>query len=109
MLKQKIGFIGLDHMGKPMPIRLRTAGYDVTVFDMSEAVVQSFVNQCSACDCSSWEVADEVETVITSLLTPPIVREAALGAEGNAGAINGTLAIMVSCPNDVFQAYKSKA
>jgi 3-hydroxyisobutyrate dehydrogenase-like beta-hydroxyacid dehydrogenase len=30
----KIGFIGLGKMGNPMAIRLLTAGYEVTAFDV---------------------------------------------------------------------------
>ena len=31
---EKIGFIGLGIMGRPMALNLRKAGYDMTVFDV---------------------------------------------------------------------------
>ena len=39
-LKPSIGFIGMGHMGGHMTQRLLDAGYQVTVFDRTEAKVQ---------------------------------------------------------------------
>ena len=42
-MAERIGFVGLGIMGKPMAKNLVTAGYDVTVYNRSSASVDELV------------------------------------------------------------------
>ena len=42
---ERIGFIGLGIMGRPMAANLLAAGYPLTVFDFNAASVQALVGQ----------------------------------------------------------------
>lgn len=145
-MTQKIGFIGLGRMGGPMAGRLIEAGYDLTVLDVSEEAMKRLEAKGAKRASSPRAMADAVDIVLTSLPTPQIVQETALGedgikagsraailldvsttgpstakaaAEGLAeagkqwvdcpvsggikGATEGTLALMVSCPNATYE------
>ena len=77
-----VGFIGLGNMGGPMAGRLLDAGYALTVFDTREAVMRPFLARGAQAAASPAAVASAVETVLTSLPTPDVVRQVALGADG---------------------------
>jgi 3-hydroxyisobutyrate dehydrogenase-like beta-hydroxyacid dehydrogenase len=140
-----IGFIGLGNMGEHMAGRLLDAGHQLTVFDIRDDAMAALVERGATAAASPALVASLVETVITSLPTPDIVKDVALGADGVisagpgskiktlvdlstigsrvareiaaelaarditfvdspvsggvAGARNGTLAVMVACPD----------
>lgn len=136
-------------MGSRMVRRLIQAGYQVTVYDTTEAAVAPLVELGAVRADSPAAVASAAEIVFASVPTPPIVLAVALGlkgivegsrvkifidvsttgatvakavAEGLAlkgiiavdapvsggisGAEKGTLAVMVSCPEDVFATLK---
>ena len=145
MSQQNVGFIGVGRMGGPMARRLLEAGFGVTVYDTSEAVLAGLEKLGARRAESPAAVASAAEIVIGSLPTPPIVQAVALGpkgviegsqvkifidvsttgsvyakriAEGLAkkgivqvdapvsggvkGAENGTLAVMVSCSDEIY-------
>ncbi len=149
MAKQNLGFVGTGRMGSRMVRRLIQAGYEVTIYDTSEAAVAPLVEIGAKRAASPAAVASAAEIVFASVPTPPIVQAIALGpngiiegsrvkifidvsttgatveklvAEGLAakgivavdapvsggitGAEKGTLAVMVSCPEDVFATLK---
>ncbi|WP_026987245.1 NAD(P)-dependent oxidoreductase [Fodinicurvata fenggangensis] len=146
MSQNAIGFIGLGRMGGPMSTRLLKAGYQVVVHDVSQQAIDRLVGEGAESAGSPREVAERSDIVLTSLPTPPIVEETALGKDGIvkgeraqilidvsttgpstatrvaeglatagkqwvdspvsggvAGATNGTLAVMVSCPQATFE------
>jgi 3-hydroxyisobutyrate dehydrogenase-like beta-hydroxyacid dehydrogenase len=78
----RIGFIGLGQMGGPMSKRLVDAGHDLCVFDTSPAAVKALTDQGATAASSPREVADRAGIVFTSLPTPPVVRQVALGEGG---------------------------
>jgi 3-hydroxyisobutyrate dehydrogenase-like beta-hydroxyacid dehydrogenase len=145
MPERSVGFIGVGRMGGRLARRLIDAGYDLTIFDTSEAAVQSFVKLGARSANSPAAVASACEIVITCLPTPPVVHAVALGPNGiaegarvkifmdmsttgatyakrvaeglaakgiiavdapvsggTAGAEKGTLAVMVSCAEEVL-------
>lgn len=149
MLKPGIGFVGVGRMGSRMACRLIPAGYDLTIYDTSDAAVQALVAIGARGADSAAAVASAAEIVLVSLPTPPVVEAVALGpkgiAEGSrvevfidlsttgptvakrvagglavkgittvdspvsggmAGAEKGTVAVMASCPDDVFAKIK---
>jgi 3-hydroxyisobutyrate dehydrogenase-like beta-hydroxyacid dehydrogenase len=81
-MAERLGFVGVGRMGGPMARRLIAAGYDVTVYDRSEAALRPLVEAGAKAARSVAEVASAADTVLVSLPTPDIVREVALGPEG---------------------------
>jgi 3-hydroxyisobutyrate dehydrogenase-like beta-hydroxyacid dehydrogenase len=146
MAAQRLGFVGIGKMGAPMSGRLLDAGYELTVFDISDAAVAPLVARGARRAATPREVADDAQIVIASLPTPDIVEKVALGPDGIAegkrakilldvsttgpaaakriaaglakkglvwaespvsggirGATQGTLALMVACPQATFE------
>jgi len=79
---QKMGFIGLGVMGKPMSNQLLSAGYTVTVFDISPEPVEELVKAGARRASSAREVAESSEAVITMLPGDGEVKDVVLGREG---------------------------
>jgi 3-hydroxyisobutyrate dehydrogenase-like beta-hydroxyacid dehydrogenase len=80
--KESIGFIGVGRMGGRMANRLLNAGYDLTIFDSSEAIMKPLIDRGAHSVASVAEVASACELVFVSLPTPPIVEAVALGPGG---------------------------
>jgi 3-hydroxyisobutyrate dehydrogenase-like beta-hydroxyacid dehydrogenase len=87
MSEKSVGFIGVGKMGGRLARRLVDAGYALTIFDTSEAVVRSFEESGARGAASAAAVASECEIVITCLPTPQIVHKVAIG---QGGVIEGT-------------------
>jgi 2-hydroxy-3-oxopropionate reductase len=93
----KIGFIGLGIMGKPMALNLLKAGYELTVYDTVPERMEELVKAGARRGSSSKDVATRSEVVITMLPNSPHVREAVLGPNGVLdGAKPGTILVDMS-------------
>ena len=146
MAKPTIGFIGTGRMGGPMAGRLLDAGYSLSVYDTQVEATKPLVARGARLAHSPAEVASASDIVMTSLPTPDIVKNVALGPNGISsgnrarividlstsgpgaakliaqefaprnmtlvdapvsggikGAVNGTLAVMVSCPKATYE------
>ncbi len=68
----KIGFIGLGNVGAKLAGSLLRHGFDLTVRDLDEAQVQSFVDRGAASAASPREMAEEVDLIITCLPSPAV-------------------------------------
>ncbi|MGI5218857.1 NAD(P)-dependent oxidoreductase [Nocardia sp. CA-290969] len=77
-----IGLIGLGNMGFPMAARLRETGHRLVVFDARAESIDRAVTLGAVAASSPADVADRVETVLTSLPTPQASLEVATGGEG---------------------------
>ncbi|WP_339853743.1 NAD(P)-dependent oxidoreductase [uncultured Nisaea sp.] len=101
MTDKKLGFVGLGRMGGPMSERLINAGYELTVYDPSEAALNAVVAHGGRKAGSPREVADAAPIVLTSLPTPDVVELVALGPDGLAGgaAIEIMLDLSTTGPN----------
>jgi 2-hydroxy-3-oxopropionate reductase len=94
---ERVGFIGLGIMGKPMAANLLAAGYPLTVFDFNETPVAELVAQGASAATSASAVATVSDVVITMLPDSPHVEAAVLGAGGVADGIReGALLIDMS-------------
>src|ERR1035441_7034684 len=82
MTKQGIGFVGVGRMGGRMARRLINDGYQLTVYDTSEAAVAPLVELGAKRADSPAAVASEAQIVFASVPTPPIVEAIALGPKG---------------------------
>lgn len=81
-MDQRIGFIGLGIMGKPMARNLRKAGYALTVYNRSRAAVEALVAEGASSASSSQEVAEHADVVITMVTDTPDVHQVILGDKG---------------------------
>ena len=79
---EKIGFIGLGRMGKPMATNLCQKGFDLVVLDINQAAVEELVSQGASAGQSVAQIARDCRIIITMLPTSIEVEQVALGAEG---------------------------
>jgi 2-hydroxy-3-oxopropionate reductase len=94
---QKIGFVGLGIMGKPMAKNLIKAGYELAVYDIVPERVSELVDAGAKRGRSGKDVAARSEIVITMLPNSPQVMDAVLGPGGILeGAKAGTILIDMS-------------
>lgn len=77
-----LGFVGVGTMGRPMARRLIEAGHAVVVYDRDDAAVAELKAIGAQAAASVREVADSARIVFTSLPTPAIFRNVALGDGG---------------------------
>ena len=96
-MAQRIGFIGLGIMGKPMALNLLKAGYTLTVFNRSRPAIDELVAAGATAGASVADVASQSDIVITMLPDSPDVEGVMLGQGGIlAGAREGLLVIDMS-------------
>lgn len=94
---EKLGFIGLGIMGKPMTQNLLKAGYSVAVHNRSRAVLEELVRDGATIADSPKQVAQQVDVIITCLPDSPDVEAVILGSDGVLeGAKAGMLCIDMS-------------
>lgn len=94
---ERLGFVGLGIMGRPMAGHLLAAGLPLTVHSRSPGPVDELVAAGAHHAGSGAEVAAASDVVITMLPDTPDVEEVVLGAGGIAeGAAAGSLVIDMS-------------
>ncbi len=94
---ERIGFIGLGVMGRPMARNLLKAGYSLVVHNRSRAAVDELAGEGAAKASSAREVAENSDVVITMLPDSPDVEAVVLGPEGVIGGLrSGQLYIDMS-------------
>jgi 2-hydroxy-3-oxopropionate reductase len=97
MSAERLGFIGLGIMGRPMARHLLEAGYPLTVHSRSPGPVDELVEAGASRAGSPVEVADSSDIVVTMLPDTPDVEEVLFGPEGAAaGMAAGSLVIDMS-------------
>ena len=79
---QKIGFVGLGIMGKPMSMNLLKAGYELMVYDINSEAVKEVVKAGATACSSPKDVAAKTEIIITMLPNSPHVKKVVLGENG---------------------------
>lgn len=96
-MKEKIGFIGLGIMGRPMAINLVNAGYSVWVHARRPHMMEPLTDVGAiACETSS-EVARHCDIIFTNVSDTPDVEHVILGDNGIIhGANEGSLVIDMS-------------
>lgn len=113
MSKQKVGFIGLGIMGKPMALNLVDAGYSLAVLKSNSAAPVLKKAGASVYDTPR-DVASNSDIVITMLPDSPEVEEVILGEDGVIeGITKGALLIDMSTiapstAKKVYEAMQSK-
>jgi 2-hydroxy-3-oxopropionate reductase len=93
----RVGFIGLGIMGRPMARHLLDAGFPLTVHSRSPAPVDELAEAGATRAASPAEVAAASDVVVTMLPDTPDVEQVLFGPEGvAAGAAAGSLVIDMS-------------
>ena len=93
-MPEKVGFVGLGIMGKPMARNLMQAGYDLVVHNRSRGKPEELGAEVVE---SPREIAERVGVVFTMLPGPPEVREIVAGRGGILeGASEGSLIVDMS-------------
>jgi 2-hydroxy-3-oxopropionate reductase len=96
-MMQKIGFIGLGIMGKPMSRNLLKAGYPLLVYDIIPEAVDEIVREGAEKGASPKDVAAKTGVIITMLPNSPHVKEVVLGKNGIIEAVQtGSILIDMS-------------
>lgn len=86
---ERIGFIGVGIMGKPMALNLLKAGYAVTVHDLNRRPVDELAQQGADSAGSAGAVAEQSDVVITMLPDSPEVEAVVFGPDGVLEGIRG--------------------
>lgn len=84
---ERIGFIGLGIMGKPMARNLLKAGYPLTVYNRSDGPVEALVAEGAVAAASPQDVAADADIVVTIVTDTPDVQQVLLGESGAIHAI----------------------
>ena len=79
---QKIGFIGIGIMGKPMVKNLIDAGYSTVAYDINKDALGEVISYGAEKGSSCQEVASQCDIIITMLPNSPDVKKVVLGKEG---------------------------
>jgi 2-hydroxy-3-oxopropionate reductase len=96
-MTERIGFIGLGLMGRPMAHHLLTAGYQLTLFNRSRPAIDELASAGARAAHSPREVAEQSDMVIAMLPDGPDVESVVVGADGlREGAREGLLFIDMS-------------
>lgn len=82
MARERIGFIGLGIMGKPMARNLIKAGYSLTVHNRSRGAVDELVRDGAKDGRTPRAVAEESDIIITMLPDSPDVQQVVTGPSG---------------------------
>jgi 3-hydroxyisobutyrate dehydrogenase-like beta-hydroxyacid dehydrogenase len=97
MAQQRVGFIGIGVMGRPMSLNLLKAGFPLTVYsrrpESADDVVQAGATRVE----SPGAVAEASDVVITMVTSSPDVEQVVLGPDGVlAGAHEGLIVVDMS-------------
>ncbi|QGH35949.1 2-hydroxy-3-oxopropionate reductase [Gracilibacillus salitolerans] len=79
---ERVGFIGLGIMGKPMAKNIMKSGYDLVVYNRSQTSVQELIKEGAEAAQSPKEVAQKVDVLVTMLPDSPDVKKVLLGVDG---------------------------
>ncbi len=102
-MSEKVGFVGLGIMGRPMARNLVRAGYDLVVYNRSRGKVEELVSEGAEAAESPRETAENSDIVFTMLPGPPEVREIVAGENGLLqGAREGSLLVDMSTSSPIL-------
>jgi len=108
----KIGFIGLGIMGRPMSKNLIKAGYEVLASDLNPAAIEDVVS-CGGISADNITIAAECDMIITMLSNSPHVKMLVLDSGMAEVCKAGTLIIDMTSgapadSRDIYAALKEK-
>ena len=99
-MPQRIGFIGLGNMGKPLATRLIEAGFPVTVWNRTSAKSEELAKRGAKVARSPRELATLSDVIITVILDDAALEAITVGEAGLlAGLARGSILIEMSTLN----------
>jgi 2-hydroxy-3-oxopropionate reductase len=103
-MPEKVGFVGLGIMGKPMARNLMQAGHELVLYNRSRSKAEDLAREGGAEVAGSpAEAAQSSGVVITMLPGPPEVEEVVAGEDGLlSGAGEGSLIVDMSTSSPVL-------
>ena len=78
----RIGYLGVGNMGLPMAGKLLDAGHELWIYDVREEAMRPLIERQARRASSPKQLSDNCETVVISLPTLAVFRQALAGAEG---------------------------
>jgi len=109
-MAERVGFVGLGIMGKPMATNLMDAGYKLTVHNRSPEKANELGEAGASVANSPKEVAENADIIITMLPDSPQVSEVVAGEEGVLeGITEGSLIVDMSTISPVVTEELSEA
>jgi 3-hydroxyisobutyrate dehydrogenase len=93
-VNERVGFIGLGNMGRPMAENLIKAGFALTVHSRTRAKAEPVLSLGAAWAESPAEVARKADIVVTMLPDSPDVEQVALGPQGVAEGCRAGMAFI---------------
>lgn len=79
---ERVGFVGLGTMGRPMAINLARSGFALKVYNRTRERTKDVVEAGAEAVESAREAAEGADLVVTMLSDSPVVREVVLGSGG---------------------------
>lgn len=111
---ERIGFIGLGIMGRPMAHNLLKAGYPLTVFNRSQPAMTDLAELGAQLANSPAELAQQVDVVISCVSDSPDVEAIVLGKNGIAETVQAGMlyidmsTIAASVARNVYDVLQAK-
>jgi 2-hydroxy-3-oxopropionate reductase len=81
-MSERVGYIGLGIMGRPMALNLLKAGYPVAVYARRPEAMASLPEAGAVACASPREVAERADVIFTNVSDTPDVEEVVLGPNG---------------------------
>ena len=103
-MSERVGFVGLGIMGRPMARNLMEAGHELVLYNRTRQKAEELAKESGAGVAeSSKEVAENSDVIITMLPGPPQVEEVVAGEDGLLEAIKeGSLLVDMSTSSPVL-------
>jgi 2-hydroxy-3-oxopropionate reductase len=96
-MAEKVGFIGLGIMGKPMAKNLMEAGYELVLYNRTLEKAEELAEDGAEVAANPREVAENSDIIVTMLPDSPDVRNVVVGENGVLEGIkNGSLLVDMS-------------
>ena len=84
----KVGFIGLGNAGGKLAGSLLRNGFDLTVRDLDDSLVNEFIDRGASSSSSPREMAEACDVVITCLPSPKVCKEVMESEDGVIAGLN---------------------
>ena len=95
--KNKLGFVGIGYMGRPIAMRLLEAGFKVTAYDRDHSKADELVQFGGTVAASIAELASSCDVILSSLPNDEVILDVYKGPDGVlANARPGSLVIELS-------------
>jgi 2-hydroxy-3-oxopropionate reductase len=103
-MPERVGFVGIGIMGRPMACNLMEAGHELVLYNRTRQKAEELAKESGARMADSLkEVAESSDVIITMLPGPPEVEEVVAGEDGLLeGAGEGSLIVDMSTSSPVL-------